>query len=278
MKRFITLLCAVVLMLSLALPASALGDNDIILTNCDDSKNWAANSQGLDALETDSVNFTEGSGSIGATAINGKLNQIVYLPEEAIDVSGYQFLEFDIYFNDITWYNDCGSVMMEMTSSGTCDKESNRYMKTYMRNLFVTGAVEGKQNWWHFVLDMDNPQGTANGRLNKANFNYFRFYTVDPISTTPDYTFRIDNMRFTNTPDNYHPAEEEDETDSTGTASQDAVYVPERSDPNAGKVGMYTGILIGEGVAIVAAIVVIVVAALHIHSKKKADQASGGQK
>ncbi len=236
MKRIVTLLLVFILAFFSILTVNAAGEEPLVLTNCDNSEFWSANSQGMDALETDTTNKTEGSGSVGATAINGKLNQIAYIPDAPIDVSAYAYIEFDIYFSDITWFNDCGSVMMELTSSGTSDQESNRYMKKVMRHLFETGAIEDQTNWWHFVLELDDPQGTANGQLDKAKFNFFRFYSVDPITTTPDYTMRIDNIRFTNNPTNYQPMVDEEEekkdTVSNNTASKAEVYVPKRSDPN----------------------------------------------
>ena len=233
MKKVFTLLMILTLVLSMGLCVSAEGESPLVLTNCDTTECWAANSQGMDALESDAANKTEGSGSVGATAINGKLNQICYIPSAPIDISAYKYLEFDIYFSDITWFNDCGSVMIELTSSGTNDKESNRYMKKVMRHLFETGVITEHQNWWHFVLELDDPQGTANGQLDKAKFSYFRFYSVDPISTTPDYTMRIDNMQFTNNPSNYQPMVDEEEESKPGSSTAKAeVYVPKRSDPN----------------------------------------------
>lgn len=270
MKQILSALLVVMLVLLTTSPALAMGDDDLIMSNCDSTLFWSANSQGMDALETDTGNMTEGTGSIGATAINGKLNQIVYAPDTPLDVSDYRYLEFDIYFNDITWFNDCGSVMIELTSSGTNDIESNRYMKKVMRELFETGAVKDHVNWWHFVLDLDNPQGTANGGLNKANFNYFRFYTVDPISTTPNYTMRIDNIRFTNNPDNYYPAEDEDDT-----AMTEEVYVPVRTNPNLAQESRFKWILIVEIALAAVLLIVIVVVVIRMRSGKKIDGEAG---
>ncbi len=232
MKRLTALICLVLAVAFLNFPVSAAGAGDLVMSNCDSTKDWSASTQGMDALESDANNKTEGAGSIGATAMNGKLNQICYKPEKSIDITDFRYLEFDIYFTNITWFNDCGSVMMELTSSGTSDKESNRYMKKTLRELFETGAIEDQQNWFHFVLDIDNPQGEANGGLDKANFNYFRFYSVDPITSTPDYTVRFDNFRFTNNPSNYTPIAEEEETGNQAAESE--IYVPKHSDPNKG--------------------------------------------
>ena len=263
-KRFLSVFI-IVLMLANGYAVFAAGDDDLIMSNCDTSVYWAANSQGADALETDTVNKTEGGGSVGATAINGKLNQIVFAPDTAMDVSGYKYLEFDIYFNDLTWFSDCGSVMIELTSSGTCDQESNRYMKKVIRSLLENGAIEGKQNWWHFVLELDEPQGTANGKLDKSNFNYFRFYTVDPITTTPDYTVRIDNMRFTNNPENYTPPEKEDEGVSSEVPKP---YEVKRADANADSLKKIESMIFFEKIALgVAGVLMLAVAVLLVISK-----------
>ena len=271
-KRFLSI-CFVVIMLANVYTVFAAGDGDLVMSSCDNSVFWSANSQGADALETDSSNVTEGSGSIGATAINGKLNQIAYVPDAAMDVSEYTYLEFDIYFSDLTWFSDCGSVMMELTSSGTCDKESNRYMKKVIRSLLENGAIEGKENWWHFVLELDNPQGTANGKLDKSNFNYFRFYTVDPITTTPDYTLRFDNMRFTNNPENYTPLEDEEDETSSETPKP---YEVKREDPNAKTLQTIKTLLIVEeivlGVVGLAIVVIVVLLIVKKIKKSKGDK------
>ncbi len=271
MKKLFSLLLAFMLVLSMGFAVSAEGEDPLVLTNCDTTECWAANSQGMDALESDAVNKTEGSGSVGATAINGKLNQICYIPSAPIDVSSYAYLEFDVYFSDITWFNDCGSVMIELTSSGTNDKESSRYMKKVMRHLFETGVVKDQTNWWHFVLELDDPQGTANGQLDKSKFSYFRFYSVDPISTTPDYTMRIDNMQFTNNPTNYQPMVDEEEEDKAGSTTAKAeVYVPKRSDPNLELTKQLKGLLTIEiAVAAVAVVALAFVIVYVIVSKKK---------
>ncbi len=272
MKRTITLLTAILLILSLNFAVSAAGEEPLVLTNCDTTEFWSANSQGMDALESDSTNKTEGAGSVGATAINGKLNQIAFVPEAAIDISAYSYMEFDIYFSDITWFNDCGAAMIELTSSGTSDQQSNRYMKKVMRHLFETGAIDGQTNWWHFVLELDDPQGTANGELDKAKFNYFRFYSVDPITTTPDYTMRIDNVRFTNNPTNYQPMvddEEEKKDTTTNSTAKAEVYVPKRSDPNLELTKQLKAVIAVEAAVAAVAVVVLVAVIITVTVKSK---------
>lgn len=214
MKKWLSLMTAAVLtvvLLAVALPVAAASD-ELLLDNCDTTDCWVANSQGADALKLDKENKTEGAGSVGGLAINGKLNHIIFQPanDGTIDISGYKYLEFDIYYSDMTWFNDCGGVMFEITSSGTCDIKSDRWMKGTLRTQFENNFIEGKENWWHIKLPLEEPQTIANGGCDRKAFNYFRFYSVDPISTTPDYEIRIDNLKVTNNED--EPAGGDDTT------------------------------------------------------------------
>ncbi len=270
MKKIIAVLLIVASAAAFCItPASAEEAGDtLLITNCDSTLNWSANSAGMDALVVDTENKTEGSASVGATAINGKLNQIAYVSDVPIDASGYSYLEFDIYFSDMTWFSDCSSVMIEITSSGMCDVESNRYMKKIMRTQFEENRIEDKENWYHFALSLDEPQGTANGVLNKANFNYFRFYSVDPISTTLDYTMRIDNMMLTKTTQFTAGAmEEEEEESETETVSEPVVQevVVENSANNALKIA----VIAEAAVAAVLVIAFVIVLAVRLSAKRK---------
>ena len=262
MKKIISFLLIVVLasvFCAATVSAEEAGDT-LLVSNCDSTLNWSANSNGMDALVVDSDNKTEGSASVGATAINGKLNQIAFISDTPIDATAYSYLEFDIYFSDMTWFSDCSSVMIEITSSGMCDVESNRYMKKIMRTQFEENRIDGKENWYHFALSLDEPQGTANGVLNKANFNYFRFYSVDSISTTPDYTMRIDNMMLTKTTQFTAGAMEEEEESEPSSSSEPVVQTVtvENSTNNTIKVVVIAEAAVA-GAVIIAFVIVLVI-------------------
>lgn len=180
------------------IPGTVNGDGSMWMSDADSADNWSSNPE----LVVDNENKTQGNASVGTTATGSVLKQIVFAPDSPVDVSDYDYLEFDIYFSDLSWYNASTGVMFELTSSGTSDVESNRYMKgaiqTACPELYsdaLTGASGGK--WYHVKLDIKNPQGQANGGLEATQFNYFRFYTVGAPSGTPDYTMRIDNLLFT---------------------------------------------------------------------------------
>lgn len=176
-------------------PAGALW-----LSDCDSKTGWASAE-----LVLDTENKTEGTGSVGAHAAGGVLKEIVYKPAKALDVSGYKYIEFDMYLTSVDWFNKCGGVMVEITSSGKCDVESNRYQKGRMKDVcpefkadVEAGADLSAGKWYHFKFEIQNPQGQANGGLNAKALNYFRFYSVDAGEGTKDYDMRIDNIRFTN--------------------------------------------------------------------------------
>ncbi len=212
--------------LAVGFSASA-ANGELVISNCDTNENWSANVNGDDALLSDSENKTEGKAAVGAHAINGKLNQIQLLFEEPIDISGYKYLEFDVYYSDLTWFNDCGGVMFEITSSGKCDMESNRWQKGVLRTQFEQNFIDGKDNWWHIKLPLAEPQSQANGGCKLSHFNFFRFYSVDPISTTPDYDIRIDNLKVTNNED---PAPTEAPADPKPTDPADTSIPGQTSD------------------------------------------------
>lgn len=203
-KKILSLLAALLMTTVAAMPAFAANKANpsgcLWLSDCDSLDGWKANSNGDPALiaAPDTDNKTEGSGSIGAKASNGKLNYLTFTPGSAIDASGYQYLEFDMYFDNMGWANDCASVMIEITSSGREDRESNRWPKSVVMSTLENQAIDGKTNWYHFKLEIAKPKDSAYGGCSLNRVNFFRFYTVDNISTTPDYEMRIDNVMFTN--------------------------------------------------------------------------------
>mgnify|MGYP000929350833 CR=1 FL=1 len=173
------------------------------LSDCDQADGWTsrdADSNNV-AVTVDTALKTEGAASVGVTAQGGVLKEIVYKPVSALNVSSYKYIEFDMYFSDLTWFNDCGGVMIEMTSSGTCDQQSNRIAQKGFMNKnseFASDAAAGGASgkWYHFKFELATPQSQVNGGCDLTKVNYFRFYSVQPQATTPDYTMRIDNIVF----------------------------------------------------------------------------------
>lgn len=201
--------------------------DELWLSDADNNKGWhATGANGEDVLVVDEENKTEGTGAVGGFAQGGVLKEIVYKPAAPIDVSGYKYLEFDIYFSDLDFFSKSTGFMFEITSSGKCDWESNRYMKGRLQDVCpefkadveAGGIDEGK--WYSVKFEITNPQAQANGGLDVTALDYFRYYSVAPYEPAEDYEMRIDNIRFTNneTPadDGEGDGDDKDEDDNAG--------------------------------------------------------------
>lgn len=173
--------------------------NSMWMTDGDTLTLWSAS--GTD-VSLNSKNKTQGKGAVSVTAKGGLLKQIAFTPKKSIDISDYQYLEFDIYFSSLDWYKKCNGTMFELTSAGTCDKESNRYTKSSMLEASPAFAADiesgkGGGKWYHFKLNLDRPHTSVKGGLDKTEFDYFRFYSVELEKGAKDYTMLLDNMKFT---------------------------------------------------------------------------------
>ncbi len=194
-----------------ALPTPG-SDKDVLVeatmwfSDAESKDKWASNG----GVVIDTENFTQGKSSVGTTAKDGVLKQIVYKPGADLDVSDYDYLEFDVYFSNMKWFTN-KEIMFELTSSGVSDNESNRYMLSYLKSnaeeLCEAGKKKsGKPGWYHVKLDLNNPQTIARGGMNKKSCNYFRFFTISPTEDVPDFDVRFDNMRFTKKPNGGKPS------------------------------------------------------------------------
>ena len=176
-----------------------IDDNSVWMTNAETDSCWKASGT---TVSMDFAQKTEGNSSISAVAKGGVLKQISFEPKAALDISDYQYLEFDVFFSHLSWFKACEGTMFELTSAGVCDKESNRYTKSSMLEAspsFADDVESGKggNKWYHFKLNLDRPHASVKGGLDKTGFDYFRFYSVQVKEGTPDYTVKFDNMKFT---------------------------------------------------------------------------------
>ncbi|MCQ2448576.1 MAG: sialate O-acetylesterase [Clostridia bacterium] len=175
-----------------------INGSSMYMTNGDTLAYWNS-SVGNPQLDT--ANKTEGNSSVTVTVPGGLLKQISYVPGVPLDISAYRYMEFDVYFSNLDWFDKTGSMMFELTSAGKCDDQSARYTKSSILEAsaqFASDVYAGKGGgWYHFKLDLDNPHTSVRGGLNKSKFNYFRFYTVDVQSGTKDYVLNFDNLTFT---------------------------------------------------------------------------------
>ena len=127
------------------------------------------------ALNTDSAYVLEGSGSWRwkTTTLEGRFN--------SVDISGFKngYLHFYLYCSDISKMGDQGQV--EITSSGTCDK--NEY------NWSITQCVA--QTGWNEVWLPLSSAGTTGGAADLTKINYLRIYILNSSAT-----YYIDNIEF----------------------------------------------------------------------------------
>ncbi len=183
-------------------PGSLDTDGNMWLSDADSESGWHATGA---TLTVDNANKTQGKGSVGATAVGGNLKEISFTSTEHLDISEYDYFEFDIYFSNMKWFNACESMMFELTSSGGPDNESDRYMKGYLSNNqleFYDAAVSGTEigAWYHVKLILGSPQTQARGGMNNKGFNFFRFFAVGSPAGTPDFEVKLDNLKFTKEP------------------------------------------------------------------------------
>ncbi len=183
-------------------PGSLDTDGNMWLSDADTLNGWSVNGN---ALSVDNESKTQGKGSVGTTATGGNIKQIAFSSATPLDISEYDYFEFDVYFSNMKWFNACGSMMFELTSSGGPDNESDRYMKGYLSNNqpeFYDAAISGTETgaWYHVKLILGSPQTQARGGMNNKSFNFFRFFAVDSPVGTADFEVKFDNLKFTKEP------------------------------------------------------------------------------
>ncbi len=176
-----------------------IDDSSMWMTDGDSLVLWSASGTQVTA---DTQNKTQGSGAVSVTAKGGLLKQLAFIPKKSVDISDYQYLEFDVYFSNLDWFRNTNATMFELTSAGTSDKESNRYTKSSMLEASPVFAADvesgnGGGKWYHFKFNLDRPHTSVKGGLDKKEFDFFRFYSVEMKDGTKDYTMLLDNIKFT---------------------------------------------------------------------------------
>ncbi len=147
------------------------------------------------------------SGSGCWTLDMGKPNGLpvaqVKLPE-AIDATGMDQMEFDVYIADLEFLKGGIGGGFEITSSGTCDKEELEYLHTTIFGYIKNNNP--KVGWNHVVLPLSDAR--KNGEINLGAINYIRIYMTAPNETP--ITIKFDNLCLTKA---VPPSEDEAEKD-----------------------------------------------------------------
>lgn len=93
-----------------------------------------------------------------------------YVLPAAVDIRGYQFVEFDMFVNNAdTLFS--GDSSFELTSSGKSDNAERSVPKAVLASLGI------KNGWNKIKLSLNDFTGT-NGTIDLTAVNYFRFYTT----------------------------------------------------------------------------------------------------
>lgn len=205
MKKSVAIFLVLVMMLTLALSVHAEyktwtdDETDISylqVFSCDTKPN------GGNSFTVDTEDAQEGEGCIVLEVGDGKVNEM--LPEEPIDGTDYDTLEFDMYVSSLAifdlFYGANKNSGFEITSSGTCDYQEISWILADIRDYNQGGEwVEG---WNHVVLPFATAtireSGTTPGRehlaglLDPSNINYFRFFMVNDFAG--DIVIKLDNI------------------------------------------------------------------------------------
>ena len=115
---------------------------------------------------------------------------MVYMYNAAtpIDISAMTHVEFDFYISDVTKLNS-NSFNLELTSSGTCDKEE---IACDVKKTFVNG-------WNHIKVDFTSNMVSTGGTLDPTQFDFFRFFTTANLACGDgELVVAVDDLKFTN--------------------------------------------------------------------------------
>ena len=171
-----------------------------LISACDSLAGWSTKA------EVDKENKSQGTGSLALTLTDEVKDGNVLFQFKAADtkttsyditdIIGIGGLYLDVYFATEEDAATLGalSVCIEVTSSGSCDKEEIASVFK-LADLCKKGLTKG---WNELVIPFSSLTGKTGGDLNTANFNYVRIYTQGnstPVACGEGITFNIDNLR-----------------------------------------------------------------------------------
>lgn len=202
MKKLLAVLIVVAMAMTMILSISAAasvfdeetGITSIQLFSCDEKPN------GNNAYSIDTENAQEGTGCLSFNVSTGQINEMK-LPK-AVDGTGYDTLEFDLYVSDPVLFDLFAQGGMdsnlEISSSGECDHQEISWSLSVIK--VNNKGEEIKAGWNHIILPFDSgkkDEGTKEdkkGPFDVSNVNFLRFYMVGEKKDT-GITVKIDNIR-----------------------------------------------------------------------------------
>ncbi len=180
-RKLFVLVCTLCLLLaSFSITPAAATKKDIMITSCDTAAGWGGGFRG------DRTEFTEGKGSIGETFTidPSGISRVYTYGFKSIDATGYNTLKFDFYISDPTFFDHAIDTQLELTSSGTWDREEAGW----------SFKINFEPGWNEVTLDI--PPNTCN----MSRVNFIRLYAMNiPQYTEKEITLRIDNIRLSYT-------------------------------------------------------------------------------
>ena len=188
------------------------GSKAIMFNNCDTAEHWSS----VDAIENQ--NHKEGEGALVFYAqpvtvpdANFHIIRQFTLPTP-INAANADYFEFDMYVSDPAALRPSNSkygLNVEITSSGTCDREEY----SWGSELYVDGLKTG---WNHIKLPISGA-AICEGAPNMKALNFFRMHLLELKSCKDDQlVIMIDNMYLSVTQDgidDYAQPEPEPEPD-----------------------------------------------------------------
>jgi len=148
---------------------------------CETLRHW---SSGGMSMSLDLENKQQGDASI---SFSGTTQSVVFI-RSSKDVNSKTTLAdghlmFDFYISDITHFDTSKEGALELTSSGTCDKEEIAW---HLKNISLHAG------WNHIDLKLSTG-GKTDGDIDLKHVNYMRMYS---FGVTQQNTLKIDNIRF----------------------------------------------------------------------------------
>lgn len=167
------LLFCLLLILTMAHPIFAF--DDVMLDSCDSASGWS----GFKLNKTDML---EGTGCVEFKVKAASESFVIPKQHKAVDATGANCLELDIWLSDADLIFSCSQFNLEITSSGTWDKEEIEW--SILDENYETGE------WTHLVLPLKESD------IDLSRVNFTRLFMLG-ISIETDITLRVDNIHFT---------------------------------------------------------------------------------
>ena len=136
----------------------------------------------------DTEGQVDGTGCCSFTFKETSGTEVFQKKFDAIDLTGCDFVEFWLYISDVSKLDQFTGAQIELTSSGTCDKEEATWNIPASWSSIIVGEP---QNGWNLIR-LDIHKEADNG-AKWNNINWFRLYTLEGKKLA-GLTLKFDDM------------------------------------------------------------------------------------